>query len=113
MIEESRMMASDCRWEMGGGATGMSCLIRLVWRERKKKVSRHGVERRMTDRVGGIIWMVGYVRDRPVSGVHQADYTQVVLLTVLGVVAGLSFVLNKGYRAKPTYCILDALSRFS
>lgn len=30
--------------------------------------------------------------------------------TVLGIVAGLSF-LNKGYRAKPTYCILYTLSK--
>lgn len=43
MIEESRMMASGCRWK-GGQVTGMSCLIRVVWRERKKKkVSRQGV----------------------------------------------------------------------
>lgn len=44
--------------------------------------------------------------------VRQADCT-LVGTTVLGVVAGLSFFLNKGYRAKPTYCILHALSRFS
>lgn len=36
MIEESSMMPSDCRWERGE-VTGMSCLIRVVWREKKKK----------------------------------------------------------------------------
>lgn len=36
MTEESSRMASDCRWEKGE-VTGMSCLIRVVWRERRKK----------------------------------------------------------------------------
>lgn len=57
MIERSRMMPSDCRWERGEG-TGMSCLIRVVWRERKKKSLSARRLRRMADRVGGIIWMV-------------------------------------------------------
>lgn len=36
----------------------MSCLIRVVWRERKKESLGKAFERRMTDRVGGVIWMV-------------------------------------------------------
>lgn len=58
MTEESSMMPSDCRWK-GEEVTGLSCLIRVVWRERKKEsLGTAAFERRVTDRVGGIISMV-------------------------------------------------------
>lgn len=67
MTEESRMMASDCRWEMGGGY--WSVLLNssgVEGKKEKKSLGSAASERRMTDRVGGIIWMV-WIRSRSAS----------------------------------------------
>lgn len=51
MTEESCHRIVAGKW---GEATGLSCLIRVVWREKKKKsLGSAASERRVTDRVGG------------------------------------------------------------
>lgn len=64
-LRNSRMMPSDWRWERGE-VTGLSCLIRLVWRKRKKESLGSAFERRVTDRIGGTISMV-WIRARSAS----------------------------------------------
>lgn len=58
MTEESSMMLSDCRWEMGGGYWSVLLNSSGVEGKKEKSLSARRRLRRMTDRVGGIISMV-------------------------------------------------------
>lgn len=71
-------MRNLSRMAKRGEVTGMSCLIRVVWREKKEKSlsARRLREERPAGSEEQSGWY-GYVRDRPVREVHQADYTLV------------------------------------
>lgn len=50
-------MPSDCRWEMGGGHWYVLLNSSGVEEKNKKSLGK-AFERGVTDRVGGVIWMV-------------------------------------------------------